>query len=245
MEEYSSFDLLRCSAGARLHPSGPFPAASALVPCLRNASLYQAKKSLVLACVCESSRIVGIERQMRRLFGPMGGSGHQDVLSVGGGEEATKCSSEGGDFEVRAAYRTAKRKLKNERKGPVKGKHSAAAKGDKVRLNGTNPRTRWPSRRDFCDSAYHLLPRCPHQARRSAGTTPSLPPASVASRRPYSSVSVQVPAVFPWDSYAQRYGDEAPCEGSYSIPAESCLGAPPTRRTVLWSWMRERRRKTV
>ena len=129
MEEYSSFDLLRCSAGARLHPSGPFPAASALVPCLRNASLYRAKKSLVLACVCGTSRIVGIERQMRRLFGPMGGSGHQDVLSVGGGRGGDKVFLGGWGFRGAGGLPYSQEKTEERAKGASEGEAFRGGKG--------------------------------------------------------------------------------------------------------------------
>ena len=71
---------------ALLRPSGSFPAVFASMMCLRNASLSRKGRSLVFASVRGSLGIAESAQQARRLFGPKGGSGRQDVLYVAEGE---------------------------------------------------------------------------------------------------------------------------------------------------------------
>ena len=56
---------------------------------------------------------------MRRLLEPLGNSGRQDAQHLAEGEDATRSSAAQEDFEARAAYRKAKRKTENGKKGQV------------------------------------------------------------------------------------------------------------------------------
>ena len=78
----------------------------------------------------------------------------------------------------------------------------------------------------FCNRGDHKKPRWPHRARRSTGVIHFLPPPSVASRPPSSSISFGNPAVFDLKPDVQRDVSEAPYEGPFSISAESCSGIP-------------------
>ena len=97
-----------------MRPGGSFPKAFASAQCLQNASLSREDKSLVLAGVRGSSGIAEIAQQMRRLFGPTGGSGRQDVLYVAADEG--KVISRKGTSESWAGYRKAKEKSKRKTK---------------------------------------------------------------------------------------------------------------------------------
>ena len=67
------------------------------------------------------------------------------------------------------------------------------------------------------------------ERRRSAGATPSLPPATEASRPPYASISLEGPTGSPREPDARREVGGAPCECYFSSSSESCLGVPLNR----------------
>ena len=58
----------------------------------------------------------------------MGGRGRPDALYLEEDVDARRLSSEDEDFAARAAYCKTKKKLKNEEKGPAKGKKTAMAR---------------------------------------------------------------------------------------------------------------------
>ena len=73
------------------------------------------RESPVSASTQRSVRITAAAGQMRRLFGTMGNTVRQDVLSVANMDERAETSSDDDDFGVWATYREAK-------KDPAKGR---------------------------------------------------------------------------------------------------------------------------
>ena len=55
--------------------------------------------------------------EMRRLVGPMGGCGRQDISFAADDEKEAEPSSEEDDLEARAAYRKAEKELDRESRG--------------------------------------------------------------------------------------------------------------------------------
>ena len=85
MGEYLvKFDLPLRQAGGRTEPGGTSLQALGASLCLQNAGRPRHEKPLISASRHGHLEISVISRQMRRLFGPMGSVGKQDVLFVGG-----------------------------------------------------------------------------------------------------------------------------------------------------------------
>ena len=79
---------------------GSLPETFVSILCAPNTSLSLIDKSLVLASVRENLGMAAEERQLGRLFGPMGDAVRQDVLAATDTGEKAKDASEGGDFEA-------------------------------------------------------------------------------------------------------------------------------------------------
>ena len=90
-----------------MQSGGTFPEAFVPTPSLLNAILCRHEESPGSASTHGHLRIQEIAQQMRRVHGPVGITGKQDVLSLG------EIGKMGGNFELRAAYRKAK-KLEDE-----------------------------------------------------------------------------------------------------------------------------------
>ena len=107
-------DLWRLKAKFRINPGGTFPAAFVSVLRLKNASFSWADKSFVPTSVRGCLGIAEIAQKMRRVSGPFGGSGRQDVLYVAEDEEVFPGE---GNFEERSASRNATKELEKRRTG--------------------------------------------------------------------------------------------------------------------------------
>ena len=106
-----------------MHPGGPFSGFLASVQRSQNASLSRAEK-----CGRGSLAIVEIARQVRRLFGPMGGSGGEDAAYVAEDAEAKTCSSEDEVSDVWLAYRKAQT-VEKRGKGASEGENICGIEG--------------------------------------------------------------------------------------------------------------------
>ena len=86
---------------------------------------------------------------MRRLLGPFGGAGRQDVLQAA---DADVSSGEGRDYAARVSHRKAKKKQGNKRK------EEGDAKQGENKVKGLNRRT---GVRDRCFTCNSEVPNCP------------------------------------------------------------------------------------
>ena len=104
-----------------------------------------------------SKGITGIPQQVRRLFGPTGSAGKQDVLFAvdNGGDDSPLVI--GDNFDSCVANRKAREKFRD---GPKLGVKEEPKPG-KERLNSINPTTAQRNRRYLRDSGDPLVPSCP------------------------------------------------------------------------------------
>ena len=78
----AEFDLLRRVAGHSLRGGCSFPDAFTTILRMEGATLRHNQKALVLASTHGQMDMVGVSRQMRRLFGLLGSGGHKDALAT-------------------------------------------------------------------------------------------------------------------------------------------------------------------
>ena len=101
---------------------------------------------------------------MRRLFGPMGNSGRQDVLLVTKDREKSKSLKDNEDFGAWAAHHKAKQNSVKEEKRGGQSKKAGLEKGDGRKSNIINPRTERRAKYYLRNSAYCPFPKCPQRA---------------------------------------------------------------------------------